>query len=258
MTKKVIYTCCVGGYDAILQPEAICEDYDYVCFSNDIKEQRIGVWQIRPIPYAAVDKTFLSRYPKLQPHLLLGDYDYSVYIDSNVQIIEQEFYRIIDEKISSGCLIAQVRHCEPPIDCIYDDIPYAFRYNKITFCQAWHQTKYLHRHHFPRHYGLFENNLIFRSHLDERVIRISDQWWEEYSKTVPRDQFSLMYVYWKEQYMPELLLPANECTRNTHLLRYHLHLSEQRVEIPLKDVVSNRLHEVMYPYVKKMLQVVFK
>ena len=42
MNKKVIYTCLVGNYDVLRQPLAIDESYDYICFSNDIKEERVG------------------------------------------------------------------------------------------------------------------------------------------------------------------------------------------------------------------------
>ena len=48
MNKKVIYTCLVGNYDVLRQPLAIDESYDYICFSNDIKELESGKYVQSP------------------------------------------------------------------------------------------------------------------------------------------------------------------------------------------------------------------
>ncbi|MCD7978378.1 MAG: DUF616 domain-containing protein, partial [Tannerellaceae bacterium] len=85
MNKKVIYTCLVGNYDSLSQPGIVCEEFDYICFSNNIKEQKIGVWQIRPIPFFHGNKTRLSRYVKLNPHIVLPNYIYSLWIDANIE-----------------------------------------------------------------------------------------------------------------------------------------------------------------------------
>ncbi|MBR5328436.1 MAG: hypothetical protein IKV31_07870 [Paludibacteraceae bacterium] len=42
--KYAIYTAMVGGYDEIMQPTVIDDRFDYILFSNDIKEDRVGVW----------------------------------------------------------------------------------------------------------------------------------------------------------------------------------------------------------------------
>ena len=33
MSKIAIYTSLVGGYDNLLQPEVVDENFDYICFS---------------------------------------------------------------------------------------------------------------------------------------------------------------------------------------------------------------------------------
>ena len=103
MNKKVIYTCLVGNYDVLRQPLAIDESYDYICFSNDIKEERVGVWQIRPIPFKHKDKARLSRYVKILPHRALEDYEWSLWMDANIQITKKllkDTKMIMDEATS--------------------------------------------------------------------------------------------------------------------------------------------------------------
>ena len=42
-------------------------------------------------------------------------------------------------------------------------------------------------------------------------------------KYTKRDQFNLMYVYWKNHFMPGLLLPPDRNTRNVDFLKWHFH-----------------------------------
>ena len=84
--KRVIYTCITGGYDKLREPEAVDGDFDYICFTDAAVSSEEGVWQIRPIPYSCEDPTRLSRYVKLLPHKVLGEYDESLWIDANIAI----------------------------------------------------------------------------------------------------------------------------------------------------------------------------
>lgn len=254
MKSKVIYTCCVGGYDTVTQPMAIDNDFDYICFSNDIKQESIGIWQIRPIPFSDKNLVKVSRYPKILPHIVLPEYEYSIYIDANIQIVNKEFYNAVNSKVISGCLVAQVNHSVPPVDCIYDDICNAYKYCKISLWDVWKQTRYLKETGFPKHFGLFENNLIFRAHNNEKVINMTNQWWMEFVKNSPRDQFSLMYVYWRNNFMPDFLFDEKMCTRNSPWLLYHSHPCEKRnnQEIKLSERITWHLHGLFYPIVKQL------
>lgn len=223
MNKKAIYTCLVGNYDELRQPLVVDESYDYICFSNDIKEKKVGVWQIRPIPFEHKDKARLSRYVKLLPHRVLQDYEWSLWMDANIQITGAEFYSIVDSKISEGGLIYQVNHCHPPCDCTYDEIKFAYLGNRAGLREAFRQYWHLKRDGFPKHWGLFENNCILRQHNKAQAREISEEWWKEYMSHTKRDQFNLMYVYWKNNLKPSLLLPPDNDTRNVDYLQWNSH-----------------------------------
>ena len=66
MNRYVIYTAVVGNYDEIKQPQVVDNRFDYILFSNDIKEKNVGIWQVRPIPY---------HNPILLKTQLIQDYD---------------------------------------------------------------------------------------------------------------------------------------------------------------------------------------
>lgn len=221
--KKCIYTCLVGNYDELKQPAVTDASFDYICFSNDIFEENIGIWQIRKIPFENPDKTRLSRYVKFFPHKVLSEYEYSVWMDANLLILTEDFYKAIEKQIERKTLIAQVPHIIPPIDCIYDEIKYAFRLTRVRFTEARKQYKHLKEAGFPTHFGLFENNIIARFHNNEMVKKISEEWWTEYMSFSKRDQFSLMFIYWKNDFMPSFIFGPNENSWNSKCVKYIPH-----------------------------------
>lgn len=224
MNRKVIYTCLVGNYDKLLDPLVIDESYDYICFSNDIPVDHIGVWEIKHIPIKLEDKIRLSRYVKLMPHEVLQNYDYSIWMDANIQITGSEFYEIIERKISSNNLVCQVEHCFPPCDCVYEEMKYAYSLGRSGLTETKIQYKHLKDSGFPTHWGLYENNILLRKHNDGLVRTISEEWWQEFNRYTRRDQFSLVYVYWKNQYRPELLFQRGSNSRNVPFLKWYNHV----------------------------------
>ena len=105
MNKSVIYTCLTGNYDGLKQPKYIYDGYDYICFSNEFSESHIGIWEIRKIPFETNDKLRLSRFVKINPHLALPEYEYSLWMDSNLQIVGDELKDKLDELIQKDTFI---------------------------------------------------------------------------------------------------------------------------------------------------------
>ncbi|MBO4231058.1 MAG: DUF616 domain-containing protein [Bacteroidales bacterium] len=221
MNRKVIYTCIVDGYDDLRQPLAVDPGFDYICFSNDFQQIKVGVWEIRPIPYSSTDKTRLSRFVKLMPHKALPEYEISVWMDANVQIIGPGFYAAVERAVDAGHLLSQVPH--PYFDCVYDDMRAISIMARVPFFKVYRQYRYLRKEGFPEHFGMFENNIIFRVHNDPSVVSISEEWWKVYNEYTPRDQFSLMYLYWKRGMKVPLLFGESLNARNVPFLAFRKH-----------------------------------
>lgn len=49
-----------------------------------------------------------------------------------------------------------------------------------------------------QNFGLGENNILFRKHNSEKVMKMMNDWWEEPNTHTKRDQLSLAYVLWEE------------------------------------------------------------
>ena len=234
MKSKVIYTCLTGTYDELRQPLAISPDFDYVCFSDSLPTGRNGVWYVRPIPFKTRDKVLLSRFPKLQPHKVLPEYDYSLYIDANVQITSPSFYDLVNRKIMAGCRIAQVPHLER--NCVYQELYVCWHMGMISLLANIYLRHKLHRVKMPENYGLMENNLILRRHNDTFVKTISDAWWRDYRcGWVKRDQLLLMPIYWKYAFMPDLLFGEGKNVRNVEFVMWMPHSTKRKHPAPKSD-----------------------
>lgn len=219
--NKVIYTSLTGGYDQLIQPKCIFEGFDYICFSNDFKEKKVGIWDIRPIPFESKDKTRLSRFVKLNPHIALPDYEYSLWMDSNLCVITNELLDIVIPLIEKKTMMASVLH--PRFDCIYDDAIKCIWDGRDSYFAIKKQISFLYSQKYPSHNGLYENNLILRKHNEELIIKISEEWWQLYNSFSKRDQLSLCYVLWKNDYIPDLLFPMGVSTRNSKCICYVPH-----------------------------------
>lgn len=213
--KKVVYTALTGSYDALEQHQYVNPEYDYICFSNDFGDKKkIGIWTIRKIDYPSDDKQLQSRYPKLQPHEVLPEYDISLYVDANVNILTPYIFKRIEELLKEGVLLAGVKHQFR--DCLYEE---GYRVwiggvdKNIDVIRR--QLSYYKQDGFPRHFGMYEANVIFRQHNDPLIIKQCDEWWRlrlNYSK---RDQLGYSYTLWKYNILFVYLLPEDQWARNS-------------------------------------------
>lgn len=216
--RLVVYTCVCGAYDAIQAPEAVCPGVDYICFS-DIPFDA-PVWQYRPAQ-AHGGPTDTSRWHKLNPHLILPEYEYSLWIDGNVTIASADLYERVTELMDSGCLYAGLSH--PSRDDVYEEAEAILKGRREGLLPLMRVTRFLHSEGFPRHYGLMETNVVLRAHNTPQIKEFDTLWWKILSEYTHRDQMSQMYCLWRCGLQPELLLPAGCCARNHPAFRYTGH-----------------------------------
>ena len=205
-TKKVVYTALVGDYDELMSHSYLDPDWDYVCFTdnkNYLKQKQVGPWEIWAIDKnLELDNTRKNRYYKINPHIVLPEYDESIYVDSNINILTPF---IFDYVRNAGKSLVVPRHFG--CDCIYKHFEWAYRdyifrpnadcKDKLDCLRAM-----MERDEFPENYGFTENNLLYRKHSADEIKNIMNDWWyliKHYSK---RDQLSFCYVLWKHGISP--------------------------------------------------------
>jgi lipopolysaccharide biosynthesis glycosyltransferase len=194
--RGVIYKCITGGYGTISPPPYINKDWDYICFTDSVeKEIQIGVWLLKPLIYTDGDKASQNRWHKFFPHVALADYRESVYLDGNVDIRNDYFFKIIDERNQELLL---PRHFAR--SCTYDEgnaLLNSERFTSVEKEKFNNQIKFLENEKFPADWGLSENNLIYRKHDSSKINSAMDLWWWMYQNHSQRDQLGLAYSLWR-------------------------------------------------------------
>ena len=226
--KKVIYTVLTGNYDPLAQPEVVDPAWDYVCFTD--KAGQDGVWQLREIPFASDSPILRARYAKLHPHLLLPEYEVSVFMDANLCITGEAFYTRLS---AVDAPLALLEH--PSRDCVYEELRYCYLKDKLSTAAARGLLRSYRQMAMPRHFGLYETNVVLRRHQDAAVVALDKQWWRllEASRCT-RDQLSLTPALYLEGLQPALLLGKGLNARNVPYIRYSLHPRTGKENVPGK------------------------
>lgn len=204
--KFVIYTAISNNFDDLIQHSFICKDADYVCYTDKPVENP-GIWEIRSLETRNLDRVRSAKYYKLFAHELFPEYAYSFWIDANIDVITLQLEKRVDELINSGNLISANIHFER--HCAYDEAQVCLFAKLDDPTVILDEVHYLESQKFPRGYGLFEMNMIFRQHHQEKNKRLMQDWWEMILKFSKRDQISFTYALHQQQVTCEKLFPLN-------------------------------------------------
>lgn len=225
MERIAIYTCITGGYDDLHQPYAPDgDDFDFICFvekGSPLLTADTGLWQVRELPVSYGDAQLDSRYPKMHPHILLPEYEYSVWIDGNILILDSTLYDAARRCREAGSSWAGVTH--PSRDCVYAEARKCRDMGYFGWFKLFNIWATLVVNNIPLHDGLLENNLIFRAHNLPLVIDFNDAWWDCYKNFCRRDQISAPLCFKRTGLQWDYLLPQGQNCRNNPGFKYLLH-----------------------------------
>lgn len=199
--KGAVYTVITGGYDNVCDPVFIDPGFDYYCFTDDPDSLSSNVWNIRKLEHIVENDTVRTqRYAKMHPHLLLPEYDYTIYIDGNftikgdlkeyINLFSRGKSMLLFPHSSRSTLAEEVRaikelrlRIDPNIRNEYDE-----------------QIEQYMSEGYNDDEPLVENGCMVRSNRDEKLNAVMEDWWNELSTKTARDQLSIGYVCWKNHY----------------------------------------------------------
>lgn len=221
--RIAVYSCVVGKYDQFIEP-VYCENgVDYYMFT-DQNLPECSIWKKINISnwddYKHLSPLMLNRKLKiLQNELLLG-YDYTIYVDGNVEIVAG-FSPLIARMKNYGFGV----HFHRSRDCIVDEVVSVKHLKRLAGKEMDKQIANYLSEGFPRHNGLFENSILVRDNRNVRIQKLMRYWWDEYNKYQTRDQLSLPYVIWKTKFdTNEILILGNDVEMNPRFNRINQHL----------------------------------
>ena len=59
---------------------------------------------------------------------------------------------------------------------------------------------------YPFDNGLYEGGCIVRMHNNPLIMKIMKNWWDEINTYSMRDQISLPFVFWQNDFIPDILI----------------------------------------------------
>lgn len=199
--KKCFYTASFGNPGQTtdkIQPFQTVPGWDYILFTN--LPIQSPSWQIRTVQRTHGDPAIEAKTYKWQSHLFLPDYDVVVWIDSYmspipklVSALEDTLYTCFFEEKT---LIVHRPHAER--SCIWEECDAVVKARRATPQAVERNRVLLQAVSMPRHYGLFDTNIVAKLHLDPAVQQVGNQIVETLRRASNRDQLAVTYVYYKE------------------------------------------------------------
>jgi len=184
--RIAVYSACIGAYDSLVAPARWNDRFDYFVFVNDAVKDA-GGFTIRPATFLHQDATRTARFVKTHPHVLLGDYDVAIWVDSNVALLD-DLDAAVDDFLRSGRPVAGVPHqhrstvSEEFAACLEraKDDPEVIERQRAAYRSIGFECN-----------DLIETPWMMFDLRDERVPRFLDFWWAEIEKHSRRDQLSV-------------------------------------------------------------------
>ncbi len=192
--KVAIYTCITGEYDVPVEPLALNNQCDYYLISdvqrNDTCYGYIDVDAV--VPKELNTPKDKNRYCKMHGYSIFPQYDYSIYVDGNLQIIKDVSECIKD---IGYCGLAMLKHGH--YVSIYEEAIKMIANGKSDPTMTKELIVKYANEGMPRDFGMFLGGLIVSEHKNQLGNTLLEQWFSEYMKHRLRDLYSLTYVLWK-------------------------------------------------------------
>lgn len=228
----VVYTALFGDYDDLIEPKENYEGCDFICFT-DQKNLKSDIWQIRLIEDIALPPNMMNRKYKILPHLFLSDYEFSMYVDTNVAITKSPL-DLKNNYLTNNDFYMPKHFAR---DCIYQEARECVIFGKSRYKETKKQMEDYKKQKFPKNYGLGENNILLRKHNEAKIIKIMNEWWKQLNHYTKRDQLSLGYVLWENE---EQFHFMEETARdNSEYFKYILHNADKKIALITK--IKNKI-----------------
>lgn len=189
--KLVIYTGVFDKPDIVYDPVPALPEIDKFCYTN-IESLGVSGYQIVPVQLDDAQGRKKQRHIKIFWPEIFDNYEYSLYLDSNIQLrVDPNVF--IDFLLPDSDLLV-FRH--PSRDCLYSEAQVCIDRGFANSLVVSKQLEKYRTEGYPENNGLYAGGIIFRRHT-KPVLEFSKMWWEEVQMFSQRDQISFPYIVWK-------------------------------------------------------------
>lgn len=219
--KIAVYTCITSNYDSLSKIfPGQNHNIDFICFTdNQNLVYQSGNWSIRNIPDELCNLSSVKqqRIIKACPHRFLREYDLTLWVDGNIDIIS-DINNFINGYYSDNIDMWSRKH--PSRKCIYSEAKEVVRRKKDYIGNITPQIDRYKKEGFPQNYGLHETGIIMRKN-NTQISLFGNLWAKEIFDGSHRDQLSFDYCRWKLDFNVGELKISNLMNNKNFRLRNH-------------------------------------
>lgn len=223
--KIAVYTVIFGTYDVLREPKCRPDNCDYYLISDRVRPPEGSAWKSMELPakmrerIAGSGSVQRNRFFKMLPHLLFPEYNYSVYLDGNIQLVTDPT-EFINRMPAYGASF----HRHVSRDCVFEEAKAILEQKKAPEDVMQELMDFLTEEQMPAHYGLLECPVIVRQHHSPVCIELMEAWWELFERFPYRDQMLLPYILYRRGIRPEELARLGDNVRKSPCFRRYPHL----------------------------------
>lgn len=196
--KVAVYTALFGEYDQIFEPCVNEKNIDYYIITDmnipkSSKWTKINIDKEQYLETKNMNNSEKNRYFKILGYKIFSKYEYSIYLDSNIEIkgALNDLLKYANNDIG----FATYNHSER--SCLYQEIKACKILKKAPLTSLKKQKKRYKRAGMVKNYGLSDCGILVRQSGNIKCDRLMDAWWKEYyDSESKRDQIALPYVMW--------------------------------------------------------------
>jgi hypothetical protein len=190
--KKLLYTVMTGEYDHLNEISRPLRNWDYVCFTDNVHLQS-RTWRFEPLKNELdLDPVRLSRYYKINNHLVDSDYFLSVYIDANVRI-RGNLDNFLSHALPSGKTLGLMLH--PFHASLAEEVKLCVATGKDEASLLREQFRYYAEEKgFKDLMPHITGRLIIRRSGDKETQELMETWFSQLLRWSRRDQMAFNYT----------------------------------------------------------------
>lgn len=197
-SRGVVYTCLFGEGRKITEPIYKNAFWDYICFTDqkDKWGKREGVWLfLEPARPENWDNNLLADYYMINSHKIFQDYDFSIWIDSQMHIVGEleQWYEDYGKRASF------LAFPDSRSDNIYNIISTNLKEDDRNIANRKKIFRYR-KEGYPERHGLVDVRCLYKNHRDEKLCQVLEDWWKEVVQDTVYGKYGFNYAAWKNDF----------------------------------------------------------
>jgi len=226
-----IYTCNFNNYDDFHEPSYIDSKVDYYYFTDtNYKSTKFNIRKIDFNNFSSCPQR-AARYVKINSHIVLPQYEYTIWVDSSFIINFTNTEEFIKKALANK-QIACYKHgsINSFQTCIYDEARVCIEAGLDNKDLITNQMIKYKKEHYPANRGLFSSGLIVRKNTYD-IQKFNSIWWSEIFNGSKRDQLSQMYAAWKMNIEINKIDDGYNIYNNPYITKFkHIHKQKQLIK----------------------------